>query len=316
MSFKTEKILKKLPLFKGLKKENKRLVKLVRQLEYSVAYLESKLSYPSNVHIKKESKGEVIDLVSDDDEKLSIIDPSTLANVNVHASVGMDIENAESSSNEEVVSNAEEEEVVSNNAQEEEVSNAEEEEVVSNAEEEEEVVSNAEEEEEEVVSNAEEEEEAKEEDEEEEAKEEDEEEDAKEEEASDDATSTDMDVSTKHENSSASVSEGELEEEEEVVEEEVVEEEVVEEEVVEEEEEEEEVVEEEEEEEEEEEVVTTNDMEVAKEAEDEEVYEIEINGKPYYVTNQTNSIIYEEDENGDITKEVGAFINGKAVFTK
>ena len=57
-------------------------------------------------------------------------------------------------------------------------------------------------------------------------------------------------------------------------------------------------------------------MEVSKETEDEEVYEIEINGKPYYVTNQTNSIIYEEDENGDITKEVGAFKNGKAVFTK
>jgi hypothetical protein len=85
----------------------------------------------------------------------------------------------------------------------------------------------------------------------------------------------------------------------EVVEEEVVEEEVVEEEVVEEEVVEEEVVEEEEEEEEE-----------------EEVYEVTIKGKTYYVMNEKNSIIYDIDENGDISIEVGAYKNGKPVFTK
>ena len=107
------------------------------------------------------------------------------------------------------------------------------------------------------------------------------------------------------------------EEEEEVVEEE--EEEVVEEEeeevVVEEEEEEEvevvveedeeEVVVEEDEEEEEEEVVVEEDEE-----DEEDVYEIVINKKTYYTTDMKNGIIYDTDENGEISVEVGKLVNG------
>ena len=55
-------------------------------------------------------------------------------------------------------------------------------------------------------------------------------------------------------------------------------------------------------------------MEVENEEESEEVYEIEINGKPYYVTNTVNSVIYEEDETGDISKEVGVYKAGKPHF--
>jgi hypothetical protein len=91
------------------------------------------------------------------------------------------------------------------------------------------------------------------------------------------------------------------EEEEVVVEEEEVQEEEV---VVEEEEEEEEVVEEEEEEEPE------------QEESDDEVYEIQIKGKTYYVTNEINSIIYEADKDGDISIEAGVYKNGKPCFNK
>ena len=87
-----------------------------------------------------------------------------------------------------------------------------------------------------------------------------------------------------------------VEEEEEQVEEEVEEEEVVEEEVVEEEVEEEEVEEEEE--------------------EGEEPIEVEINGKTYYALNNIDSIIYDVDANGDISVEVGKFINGKPKLNK
>ena len=44
------------------------------------------------------------------------------------------------------------------------------------------------------------------------------------------------------------------------------------------------------------------------------MYEIQINGKTYYVTNETDSIIYEADEEGEITIEAGAYKNGKPVF--
>ena len=50
--------------------------------------------------------------------------------------------------------------------------------------------------------------------------------------------------------------------------------------------------------------------------EEEEVYEVTIKGKTYYVMNEKNSIIYDIDENGDISIEVGAYKNGKPVFTK
>ena len=120
------------------------------------------------------------------------------------------------------------------------------------------------------------------------------------------------------------------EEEEEVVVEEEVEEEEGEEEVeVEVEEEEEEVVEEEEEvevvveeeeevvveeEEEEEEVVVEEEEEETEETEEEDVYEIQINGKTYYVMNEIDSIIYEADEEGEITIDAGIYKNGKPTF--
>jgi len=96
------------------------------------------------------------------------------------------------------------------------------------------------------------------------------------------------------------VVEEEVEEEvvEEEVEEEVVEDEVVEEEVVEE-----EVVEEEDAEEEQEDA-----------EEEQEVYDIEINGKTYYIQNEKNGPIYEADENGEISMEVGVYKNGKPTF--
>ena len=83
-------------------------------------------------------------------------------------------------------------------------------------------------------------------------------------------------------------------EEEEVVEEEVVEEEVVEEEVV-------------EEEKTETEVVADDDNE-------EEVFEIEIDGTSYYTTNETSGMIYAKTEDGDIGDEVGYFEDGEPGF--
>ncbi len=123
--------------------------------------------------------------------------------------------------------------------------------------------------------------------------------------------------------------EGEGEEEEvEVVEEEEVEEEEVE--IVEGDEEEVEVVEGEEEVEvvegEEEEVEGEEEVEVVEGEEDEvevveeegegdeDVYEIEINGNTYYVSNEKDSVIYAADENGEITIEAGVYKNGKPVF--
>ena len=111
--------------------------------------------------------------------------------------------------------------------------------------------------------------------------------------------------------------------EEEVVEEEVVEEEVVEEEVeevVEEEVEEEveEVVEEEEVEEVVEEEVKTeinkNITENIMEVEEDEYYEIEIQGKKYYISNETNSAIYAFEESEEIGDVVGKYVDGKPVF--
>jgi cobalamin biosynthesis protein CobT len=122
--------------------------------------------------------------------------------------------------------------------------------------------------------------------------------------------------------------------EEEVVEEEVVEEEVVEEEVVEEEEEAEEEEEEEEEEEaaaeevvddqEEEEAAEVVDDQEEEEAEEDaaeeeeeeeaEVYETVIKGKTYYIQNEKDGPIYEADENGEISLEVGVYKNGKPTF--
>ena len=98
------------------------------------------------------------------------------------------------------------------------------------------------------------------------------------------------------------VEETEEEEEEEAVDEEEVEE--TEEEVEETEEAVEETEEGEEEEEEEEEEA----------GEEEEVSEVVINGRTYYTTNEKNGIIYDVDENGDISLEVGHYVNGVAKF--
>jgi hypothetical protein len=93
---------------------------------------------------------------------------------------------------------------------------------------------------------------------------------------------------------------------------EVVEEEEVE--VVEEEETEE--VEEVEEETEEVEVVEeeTEEVEVVEEEEEEGVYEKEINGTRYYITNDTDGTIYEMLDDEEIGQIVGSFVNGKPVF--
>ena len=107
------------------------------------------------------------------------------------------------------------------------------------------------------------------------------------------------------------------EEEEEVVEYEEVEEEEDEEEEVEEEEVEEEEEEEEEEvveEEEEDEDVEYEEVEEEEEEEEEGVYEIVINKKTYYVSNEVDSPIYAADENGDISDEVGIYKKGKPTF--
>ena len=102
--------------------------------------------------------------------------------------------------------------------------------------------------------------------------------------------------------------EEEAEEEEEEAEEEAVEEAAEEEE---EEEAEEEAVEEEEEEEAEEEAV-----EEEAEEEEEEVYEVVIKGKTYYTTNEKNGVIYGVDKNGDVSDEVGVYVDGKPTFKK
>ena len=41
-----------------------------------------------------------------------------------------------------------------------------------------------------------------------------------------------------------------------------------------------------------------------------------IKGTSYYVTNETNGIIYTIDDNEDIGNEIGKFVNGKPVFNK
>ena len=105
--------------------------------------------------------------------------------------------------------------------------------------------------------------------------------------------------------------EEEQEEEVEVEDEQEEEEEVEEVEEVEVEEEEVEVEDEQEEEDEE-----VEQEEVEEEQEEEEVYEITIKSKTYYVMNEKDSIIYEADSNGDISLEVGKYVNGKPVFTK
>jgi hypothetical protein len=112
--------------------------------------------------------------------------------------------------------------------------------------------------------------------------------------------------------------------EEEVVEEEAAEEEAAAEEAAAEEaddqEEEEEEEEEEAEEDEEQEDVVEEEAEEevveeqAEEEEEAEVYETVIKGKTYYIQNEKDGPIYEADENGEISLEVGVYKNGKPTF--
>jgi hypothetical protein len=69
-----------------------------------------------------------------------------------------------------------------------------------------------------------------------------------------------------------------------------------------------------EEEEEEELDVEEEEEEEDVEEEEEEVKEVLINGKTFYASNEIDSVIYDVDENGDISLEVGIFKNGKAKF--
>ena len=52
------------------------------------------------------------------------------------------------------------------------------------------------------------------------------------------------------------------------------------------------------------------------EEEEESVYEVVIKGKTYYVTNEVDSVIYDADENGDISIEVGVYKAGVPIMKK
>ena len=58
----------------------------------------------------------------------------------------------------------------------------------------------------------------------------------------------------------------------------------------------------------------TEEVEVVEEEEGEQVEEVTINNRKYYATSETNGVIYEMLEDGDVGDEVGKFVNGKAVF--
>jgi len=52
------------------------------------------------------------------------------------------------------------------------------------------------------------------------------------------------------------------------------------------------------------------------EEEEDAVYEVTIKGKTYYVTNEVDSVIYDVDENGDVSIEAGIYKNGKPILHK
>ena len=56
--------------------------------------------------------------------------------------------------------------------------------------------------------------------------------------------------------------------------------------------------------------ITENIMEV----EEDEYYETEIQGKKYYISNETNSVIYAFEESEEIGEPVGQYVDGKPVF--
>ena len=59
-----------------------------------------------------------------------------------------------------------------------------------------------------------------------------------------------------------------------------------------------------------------NGVESTVEEEEDEVIEVTIKGKTYYTTDEKNGIIYDLDENGDISVEVGKYSNGKPILKK
>ena len=75
-----------------------------------------------------------------------------------------------------------------------------------------------------------------------------------------------------------------------------------------------EVVEEESDAEEEGEAVEEESDALDEDNEEEEVFEIEINGVNYFTTNEKSGIIYASDENSDPGDEVGVFQNGTPIF--
>jgi hypothetical protein len=293
----TTKLLKKLPLFKELKNSKKILTKQVRSLEYSVKYLESKNAKlvkkisksknvslykkysksPNSVYIKEEPIDYDHNIVYHVEDDESVVSGGT----NDKKELQEEPEQILEIQDKRVVSSIEE-------CNEMQVETIVEDKVEEKEEEEEEV-----EEKEEEVEEKEKEEDEKEKEKEEEVEEKEEKEKEEEEVV---AENNDMQIET--------INIVKAEEEEEEAEEE-------EEEEAEAEEEEEEEAEAEEEEEEEEDSI---EMQVEEATEEEEVYQIEINGKSYYVQNTTNSIIYEEDETGDISKEVGVYKAGKPHF--
>ena len=271
---KTLKLLMKMPMYKQLVKENKVLNERVRSLEYAIQYLESK---NAKLEKKLNKKNKIINLTDEDDGNISIVIEETEDTIALDDEIFIMEDTKKKALNELLVKYPD----YKQHKEEKFV-------VVEEINLDEKVVVKVEEE---VVV---------------EVKEEEEEEEEEE-------VEEEVVVEVKEE-----VEEEEEEEEEEVVveveEEEEVEEVVVE---VEEEEEEEEVVVEVEEEEVVVEVEEEEEEEVVVEEEEEEgdgVYEIEINGKTYYLSNETDSIIYEADEEGEITIEAGVYKNGKPIF--
>ena len=62
--------------------------------------------------------------------------------------------------------------------------------------------------------------------------------------------------------------------------------------------------------------VVEEEEDAVEEEEEESVYEVVIKGKTYYVTNEVDSVIYDADENGDISIEVGVYKAGVPTFKK
>ena len=51
------------------------------------------------------------------------------------------------------------------------------------------------------------------------------------------------------------------------------------------------------------------------EEEEEHVYEHEINGKTFFITNEVNGVIYGRDGPEEVGEEVGRYVNGVPTFS-